>query len=65
MPVQEKTNDAKDLEIPVDFPPDLVRKYETVNREYVPSAPGKMGEAKYIMKLLSLDIERHSVPAGM
>jgi hypothetical protein len=51
-----KTSDTKDVEIPVDFPPDLVRQYETVNREYVPSAPVKMDEAKYIMKLLSLDI---------
>jgi hypothetical protein len=51
-----KTNDTKDVEIPVDFPPDLVRQYETVDRKYVSSAPVKMDEAKYIMKLLSLDI---------
>ncbi len=25
-----KTNDTKDVEIPVDFPPDLVHQYETV-----------------------------------
>jgi hypothetical protein len=51
-----KTNDAKDVDIPVDFPLNLVRQYETVNRENIKSAPVKMDEAKYIMKLLSLDI---------
>jgi hypothetical protein len=46
----------QDVEIPVDFLPDLVRKYETVNKKYVPSLPVKMDEAKLIMKILPLDI---------
>ena len=51
------TNAAKDIDIPVDFPQDLVRQYENFNKEYVPSAPVKTEEAKHIMKILPLDIQ--------
>ena len=51
-----KPNVAKDIDVPVTFPADVVRTYEALNKEYVPSAPVKTEEAKHIMKIIPLDI---------
>ncbi len=43
------------MDIPVDFPPNIVAMYKAINEEYVPSTPVKTEEAKLIRKILALD----------
>jgi hypothetical protein len=43
-----KKNDGVDVDIPVNFPPDMVAMYKALNEQYVPSAPVKTEEAKHI-----------------
>ena len=50
------SNIGKEVVVPVDFPPDIVLIYKTLNEEYVPSTPIKTDEAKHLLKLLPLDI---------
>jgi hypothetical protein len=50
------SNFCKDVVVPVDFPPDIVLKYKTLNEEYVQSTPIKTDEAKNLLRLLPLDI---------
>jgi hypothetical protein len=51
-----KKNEGVDVEIPVNFPPDIVATYQKLNEQYVPSAPVKTEEAKQIRKIMGLDV---------
>ena len=51
-----KKNDGVDVNIPVNFPPDIVATYKALNEQYVPSAPVKTEEAKHIRKIMGLDV---------
>ena len=51
-----KSHDGEDVDIPVDFPPNIVAMYKAMNEEYVPSTPVKTDEAKLIRKILALDV---------
>ena len=42
--------------IPVDFPPNLVKKYKEWNEDYIPATPIKKDEATLVMKILPMDI---------
>ena len=53
---QKATNIGKKVDIPVDFPSQVVATYKALNDEYVPSAPVKVDEAKVLLKLIPLDI---------
>jgi hypothetical protein len=50
------SNIGKEVVVPVDFPPDIVLIYKTLNEEYVPSTPIRTDEPKHLLKLLPLDI---------
>ena len=51
-----KNHDGQDVDIPVNFPPDILRKYRDWNSKYVPSAPVKTEEAQLLMKIVPLDV---------
>jgi len=50
------TNQGKDMQVPVDFPNDIVKPYEEFNKEYVPQSPTKAAEAELMLDILPLDI---------
>jgi len=50
------TNQGKDMQVPVDFPPDIVKPYDEFNKEYVPQSPIKQAEAELLLDILPLDI---------
>ena len=57
-------NIGKNVDVPVDFPADIVLKYKKLNEEYIPSTPIKTEEAKHLLKILPLDI-RFLLGAGL
>jgi hypothetical protein len=51
-----KKHDGEDVEIPVNFPPDIVRVYKSLYEKYVASAPVKLEAAKHLMEIIPLDV---------
>ena len=50
-----KKQKTEDVVIPVDFPPELVRKYKEANDVYVPQTPIKTEEAVLLRRILAMD----------
>ena len=53
---QKNTNQGKDMQVPVDFPPVTVTAYKGFNDEYVPQSPIKQSEAELLLDILPLDV---------
>ena len=51
-----KKNEGVEVDIPVNFPPNIVAMYKGMNEQYVPSAPVKLEEAKLIRQIMALDV---------
>ncbi len=44
------------IQVPFDFPPNLVRKCKEWNEEYIPATPIKKDKATLVMKILPMNI---------
>ena len=49
-------NQGKEMQVPVDFPPETVTAYKGYNNEYVPQSPIKQLDAELLLDILPLDV---------
>ena len=55
-PKSKAVDHCKDTQVPVDFPPEIVKVYKDYNDEYVPQQPIKQLEAELLLDILPLDV---------